>query len=574
MPTSVVFFSRGRFSKKKPEKPSDWSNQERAELYRIADLLDRSGLSVGTDSGLSDEGDPWFAFFHPDSGDVIAHFARIDGLFVAAATTAGTTLRGRDFRAVIDQIIERQPLVFPRPDPPGSGQSNNVKKLFLHPAVVLTAFVATAFLHSRKALAETVDDHGTDGRSKDTGTKDGGDVRFLSGARGTDGGATTEAASGGSGGAGGFLFHAASMASALALVISSTKADPLLLDDLGVSDASTDDGGVGPETSPPTLGPSPLSGEDHREMSLFAADQDDATLDALTVSDPTEDAPSATDDEAGELVSHPGSNTIQHTLTVDESQEEAGHSLQEDRFTQAIPLQDHNVILISAGLIQEKSGTQTQEILEAMTAQNEPRTTEQQSGPSHTQSPVTTTTPTMESKSTPDQTLVDTSSWNVPQTDSGRSVSTTLSVTLSGDSAINIKDLNPFTCGLDIITSAVIKDDSDGTPLSSTKTDSLTLAESSDIKDGDKPSVPATIDISDGTLDLSNDTTEVIHYEGGDVELVGYQVGVDSILVDNMLDTTAAQMDQTADGSIMLCFGTDGTITLVGVTVADLAAIG
>ena len=111
--------------------PQPWTNDELAELYRVVDLLGRAGLSVATDMGMSDEGDPWFVFCRVDNEEVIAHFARIDGIFVAASIAVDETFRGANFRAIVDRLVSSQPLVVPPPKP-GS-------RLLLHPAVLLTA---------------------------------------------------------------------------------------------------------------------------------------------------------------------------------------------------------------------------------------------------------------------------------------------------------------------------------------------------------------------------------------------------------------------------------------------------
>ncbi len=128
--------------------PQPWTNDELAELYRVVDLLGRAGLAVATDMGMSDEGDPWFVFCRVDNDEVIAHFARIDGIFVAASIAVDETFRGANFRQIVDSMISAQPLVMPRPTP-GS-------KLFMHPAVMLTAFIATALAHSEKMLAQNL----------------------------------------------------------------------------------------------------------------------------------------------------------------------------------------------------------------------------------------------------------------------------------------------------------------------------------------------------------------------------------------------------------------------------------
>ncbi|SDG60286.1 hypothetical protein [Thalassobaculum litoreum] len=137
-----------------PEPPryeGGWRNQEIAEFYRIADIMAQAGLAVEAESGASDEGDPWFIFVRAETGDVIAHFARIDGMFVAASALTQEVFRGFDVRHVIDQMLKRHPLMVPR--------RPNGARLLLHPSVVLTAFVAAAFvMASDDAQAHTLDD--------------------------------------------------------------------------------------------------------------------------------------------------------------------------------------------------------------------------------------------------------------------------------------------------------------------------------------------------------------------------------------------------------------------------------
>jgi len=116
-------------------KSLNWSNEELAELFRVVDILGRAGIAIDTDMGQTDEGEPWFAFCRADTGDVIVHFSRIDGQFVAVSAATDAVVRGDNFRRVAEALVNRQPLVLPTP---ASGQ-----KLFLHPAVMLTALVAT-----------------------------------------------------------------------------------------------------------------------------------------------------------------------------------------------------------------------------------------------------------------------------------------------------------------------------------------------------------------------------------------------------------------------------------------------
>ena len=120
-------------------RKSDWSDQEIAEFRRVRDTLRQAGFAVETDRGLTDEGDPWFIFLREGSDEVIAHFARIDGEVVADSSALPEPLHGRDLRGVLDQTFRQYTLL------PARGASGS--NLFLHPAALLTAFVATAFLH-------------------------------------------------------------------------------------------------------------------------------------------------------------------------------------------------------------------------------------------------------------------------------------------------------------------------------------------------------------------------------------------------------------------------------------------
>lgn len=139
-----------RFKADGDNKPG-WSNQETAEFYRVADIMNAAGLSVGIDFGLSDEGDPWLVFVRQETGDVIAHFARLDGLFISVSSITSEIYRGQNARSVVDQMLARHPLMIPKTSAGGT--------LYLHPSVGLTAFVAAAFLITLDGVrAESVDD--------------------------------------------------------------------------------------------------------------------------------------------------------------------------------------------------------------------------------------------------------------------------------------------------------------------------------------------------------------------------------------------------------------------------------
>jgi hypothetical protein len=126
---------------------NDWTQQELAEFYRVEAALLQGGLSVSTDRGISDEGDPWFVFCRADSEEVIAHFARVDREYVIVSSLHSGVARGRDFQLLIRQMIETHPLMLPIRRAQG-------QKIFLHPASLLIAMLASAyFLASEKEFA-------------------------------------------------------------------------------------------------------------------------------------------------------------------------------------------------------------------------------------------------------------------------------------------------------------------------------------------------------------------------------------------------------------------------------------
>lgn len=125
----------GSFAQNRPKR--DWSNQDLAEFYRVESTLVQAGLRIDTERGVSDEGDPWFIFCHGDGGDVIVHFARIDGRYVVASPVLPKTLRGADLGAIVRTFIGDNPISLPSTE---DGRRGNI---VFHPAALLTIFVAT-----------------------------------------------------------------------------------------------------------------------------------------------------------------------------------------------------------------------------------------------------------------------------------------------------------------------------------------------------------------------------------------------------------------------------------------------
>ena len=143
----------------------DWSPTEVAEFYRVKSALIQAGVKIDTERGVSDEGDPWFAFCRPDDGEVIVHIARIGGLYVLAGPSYEGVSTGRDIATLVRDLVGRHPLIQTR-----GNNGRHGSNIFLHPAALLIAVVATAFFKSTEARALTDDHKSGDGRSGGGGT--------------------------------------------------------------------------------------------------------------------------------------------------------------------------------------------------------------------------------------------------------------------------------------------------------------------------------------------------------------------------------------------------------------------
>jgi hypothetical protein len=131
---------------RRPPNSSDWNQQELADFYRVENALLQGGLSVTTDRGISDEGHPWFVFCRADNEradneEVIAHFTRIDREYLIVSNLHSGVARGSDFRRLIRQMIESHPLLL-------AIIRNQNQKIFLHPAALLAAVLASAYFLS------------------------------------------------------------------------------------------------------------------------------------------------------------------------------------------------------------------------------------------------------------------------------------------------------------------------------------------------------------------------------------------------------------------------------------------
>lgn len=137
----LSFFQR---SPRYAPAPADWSQQELAEFYRVEAALTRAGIRVGTDRGLSDEKEPWFVFYRADDGEVVIHFARIDGEYLIAGPAYEEIARGFDFSSMVRNMVARHPMI---------RRSERGDNIAIHPAALLVAVVGTAFFKTGEARA-------------------------------------------------------------------------------------------------------------------------------------------------------------------------------------------------------------------------------------------------------------------------------------------------------------------------------------------------------------------------------------------------------------------------------------
>jgi len=137
----LSFFQRSpRFA----PQPADWSQQELAEFYRVESALIRAGIRVGTDRGMSNENEPWFCFYRSDDGEVVIHFARIDGEYIIAGPAYEEIARGFDFSSLVRNMVARHPLI---------RRAESGSNISVHPAALLVAVVGTAFFKTGEARA-------------------------------------------------------------------------------------------------------------------------------------------------------------------------------------------------------------------------------------------------------------------------------------------------------------------------------------------------------------------------------------------------------------------------------------
>lgn len=128
---NVVSFFRPRKA-----RFGDWSQSELAQFYRVDAALTQAGLALEQERGVSDEGDPWLAFCHSETGEVFAHFARIGHLYVVESA-AMPPMEDTNFERLVSRLSEANPLLVV--------DRGRVTRIYMHPAALLISAIAVLF---------------------------------------------------------------------------------------------------------------------------------------------------------------------------------------------------------------------------------------------------------------------------------------------------------------------------------------------------------------------------------------------------------------------------------------------
>ncbi|MDF9301120.1 hypothetical protein P5P81_00590 [Tritonibacter mobilis] len=130
----------------------DWTNQEIASFMRAHRLLAIAGLSLETERGVTDEGDPWFVFVNQD-GDVFAHFARIGEVYILDSIIQQEIAKAGSLDELISAFAET---TTPVDSADHTSTSATVvpfvalreTKVRLHPGATLAALIWTIYIQS------------------------------------------------------------------------------------------------------------------------------------------------------------------------------------------------------------------------------------------------------------------------------------------------------------------------------------------------------------------------------------------------------------------------------------------
>ena len=123
----------------RPQRKRGWSNQDLGELYRIKVALVKSGISIDTETGETEEGDPWFVLCSAETGDVLVHVAVIDRQYCMASNWT-SAIYGHSLTDVVQRFVTRHPALML-----GINRGDNV---LVHPSSIMIAVLSAVCLVS------------------------------------------------------------------------------------------------------------------------------------------------------------------------------------------------------------------------------------------------------------------------------------------------------------------------------------------------------------------------------------------------------------------------------------------
>jgi len=139
----------------------DWTNQELATLFRINRLLNLAELTIETDRGVADEGDPWFVFLD-SKGEVFVHLCRIGGRYLLDSPCQRAVVEGHSLNDLVEAYVKQMGMAHTST----SRARHNIiqladekgRKVEVHPAAALAALIWTIYLQSDELSAAILSD--------------------------------------------------------------------------------------------------------------------------------------------------------------------------------------------------------------------------------------------------------------------------------------------------------------------------------------------------------------------------------------------------------------------------------
>ena len=108
-----------------------WSRHELDLLLDASKFLRSEGARLVTDYGVTDEGEPWFVFCDSESGEVLAHFARTAGEYLACVPFRNDALTGYPLNVLLDKFLQNRCMVWPMLMVKGTAQSQRGRGAFM-----------------------------------------------------------------------------------------------------------------------------------------------------------------------------------------------------------------------------------------------------------------------------------------------------------------------------------------------------------------------------------------------------------------------------------------------------------